>query len=149
MKIRALVAAVLVVLAGLGLALSATIASAATVPNLKLSPGQCAYWTTNGGVAAVAVTSGVNCLNTHSFTINAPPYNGAHFENYNAFLSQVGEKVNGPGGVGGGPFTLVGSAKNVYTNHVAVYVYQGPGHNDGSAESMNFLIHGGYPWGPA
>jgi hypothetical protein len=28
-------------------------------------------------------------------------------------------------------------------------VYQGPGNNDGSAESMNFLIHGGYPWGPA
>jgi hypothetical protein len=147
-KIRALVAAVLVVLAGLGLALSATIASAATVPNLKLGQGQCAYWTTNGNVAAVAVTSGVNCLNTHSFTLNVPPYNGAHFENYKAFLSQVGEYVNGPGGVGGGPFNLVGSAKNVYTNHVAVYVYSGPS-NDGSAESMNFLIHGGYPWGPA
>jgi hypothetical protein len=148
-KIRALAAAVLVVLAGLGLALSATIASAASTTSLTLGHGRCAYWTTNRGVAAVAVTSGVNCLSTHAFTLNGPPYNGATFENYNAFLSQVGEKVNGPGGIGGGPFKLVGSAKNVYTNHVAVYVYQGPGNNDGSAESMNFLIHGGYPWGPA
>lgn len=148
MKIRAIAAAVLVTLAGLGLALSATMASAAPLTsNLKLSAGQCAYWTTDEGVAGVAVTSGVNCLNDKPFTLNVPPYNGATFANYNAFLSQVGEYVNGPGGIGGGPFTLIGSAKNVYTNNVPVYVYEGPGNvNDGAALKMDNLIHGFFPW---
>ena len=114
---------------------------------LRLAPGECAYWTTNtGGPSGVAVTSGANCLNTHSFRLDATPYDGATFENYRAFLGQVGEFVNGPGGVGGGPFTKVGSAKNVYTNGIVVTVYQGPGTNDGSAEAFNDLIHGQYPW---
>ena len=133
-------------LAGVALFLLSMTAFASPASTLRLAPGQCAYWTTNGGVSAVAVTSGVNCSNTHSFRINATPYNGATFENYNAFLSQTGEFVNGPGGVGGVPFTKVGSAKNVYTNGIPVYVYQGPGTNDGSAEAFVDLIHGQYPW---
>jgi len=118
--------------------------------------GSCEYWTTDEGVSAVVVTSGVNC-GTTSFKINAASYHGAVFSYlhgetaYNSFLTQIVEFVSGPGRApapfgGSEPavtgLKMIGSADNAFTNHVAVFVYAGPGDvNDGAAEAMNALIH--------
>jgi len=119
-------------------------------------PASCEYWTTDEGVSAVVVTSGVNC-GTKSFTINAASYDGAVFSYldgetaYNQFLTQIVEFVHGPAGApapfgGSAPsvrgLKMIGSADNAFTNHVAVYVYSGPGDvNDGAAQAMDELIH--------
>jgi hypothetical protein len=116
----------------------------------------CEYWTTDEGVSAVVVTSGVNC-GTKSFKINAASYDGAVFSYvdgetaYNQFLTQIDEFVHGPASApapfgGSAPsvrgLKMIGSADNAFTNHVAVYVYSGPGDvNDGAAQALDELIH--------
>jgi hypothetical protein len=118
--------------------------------------GTCEYWTTDDGVSAVAVTSGVNC-GTKSFTIGVAPYQGAVFSDvggetpYNEFLTQIIEFINGPATApapfgGAAPsvkgLKMIGSADNAVTNHVPVYVYEGPGDvNDGAAQALDALIH--------
>lgn len=120
------------------------------------APGGCEYWTTDEGVSAVVVTSGVNC-GTRSFKINAASYDGAVFSYldgqtaYNQFLTQIVEFVHGPASApvpfgGSAPsirgLKMIGSADNAFTNHVEVYVYEGPGDvNDGAAQAMDALIH--------
>ena len=137
-----------------GPALAANAGAAAAAA--AASPASCEYWTTDEGVSAVVVTSGVNC-GAKSFTISVAPYNGAVFTDdhgetaYNEFLSQITEFVHGPAGAPA-PFggvappvkglTLVASADNAVTNRVAVYVYKGPGDvNDQAAEAITALIH--------
>lgn len=147
LKTKAAAAAVLVALAVIASFLGPLLhANAATRATASI-PAKCAYWTDNGGISAIAVTSGINCTNK-SWTIGLPPYYGAHFENYNAFLSQVGELVHGPGKVPNVRMHKVGGADNAFTRRVPVTVYQGPGNNDGSSAGFNWLIHGTYPWGP-
>lgn len=120
------------------------------------TPGTCEYWTSDEGVSAVAVTSGANC-GTKSFTIRAAPYEGAVFSDldgetaYNSFLSQIDEFIYGPASApapfgGQAPsvsgLKMIGSADNAFTNHVAVYLYEGPGDaNDGAAQELDELIH--------
>lgn len=158
-------------LAALGVLAGITAASAAPVQNridrlvihasgtVVKGVTHCSYWTTNkGGIAAVVRTVGSpNCSPTASFTIYAPPYDGATFypnsgasafENY---LGQIGEFVNPyPFVVSGGPnvhgMKMLGYPDNVYTNEVRVYIYQGPG-NDGSAQLIHNLLTIGCPYG--
>jgi hypothetical protein len=125
-------------------------------PDAAAAPGSCEYWTTDEGVSAVVVTSGVNC-GTKSFKIDAASYDGAVFTDlhgetaYNSFLTQIVEFIHGPASApapfgGDAPsvngLKMIGSADNAFTNHVAVYVYSGPGDvNDGAAQAMDELIH--------
>jgi len=126
------------------------------VEGAAATPGTCEYWTTDEGVSAVAVTSGVNC-GAKSFTIRAAPYHGAVFSDihgetaFNSFLSQIVEFINGPASApapfgGKAPsvsgLTMIGSADNEITNHVPVYIYVGPGDgNDGAAQALDLLVH--------
>jgi hypothetical protein len=129
---------------------------AAGAAGAPATPASCEYWTTDEGVSAVVVTAGVNC-GTKSFKINAASYHGAVFSYldgetaYNEFLTQIVEFVHGPASAaapfgGSAPsvrgLKMIGSADNAFTNHVAVYVYAGPGDvNDSAAQAMDALIH--------
>jgi hypothetical protein len=109
----------------------------------------CAYWTTNGGVAAVVRTRGFNCQHK-KFSSTVPPYNGVTFDSFTDYLSQIGEYVNGPAD---GPNLrydrLLWSGSDVYTNHEPVSVYLGPSHDD-SAVELAMLLYAGTPLaGPA
>jgi hypothetical protein len=136
----ALSAIALVAAIPIALGLIAGTAGASTVKT-------CEYWTTDEGVSAVVVTSGANCTN-NPFTITAAPYDGATFENFNDYLSQIGEYVNGPAA---GPsltgLTKVVTFDNAYTNHIATTVYSGPGNaHDGAAGLFELLLGTGTPY---
>lgn len=161
MKIRAM-AAILVVLAGLGFALSATVASAAApVPFPK---GTSVYYTYDKGYGVVVATAGINVSKTAAFKINANPYNGAVFSPtkpgpvsaFSNYLQQIGEWVYGPGKsyvppgyVNAAPpasatgLKLVWKGRNAYTNGVETYVYQGKGLNAGDAGTVTLLLKNG------
>lgn len=143
---------------GLGYAIAAAGTSRASTANggAAGAPGTCEYWTTDEGVSAVVVTSGINC-GAKSFTISVAPYLGAVFSDldgetaYNSFLSQIDEFINGPASApapfgGTAPsvsgLTMIGSADSAVTNHVPVYLYEGPGdRNDGAAEALDAVLH--------
>lgn len=152
MKVRTLVAAIFAAM--MGLSLTAGIASAATAkaPHITKT-ATCEYWTSDEQVSAVVVTSGINCSPTASFTIDAPPYNGATFvasdgtSAFSNYLQQIGEFVNGPGkapGVLSGQHVVI---KNAYTNNIATTVYEGPGNvHDGAYTSIVKLLQTGTPY---
>lgn len=143
------------ILTGFVLSLASMItALIVTTPSASATTATCRYWTTDEGVSALIVTSGVNCSKTASFTIAATPYGGATFvpdsgqSAFGNYLGQIGEFIHGPGNA---PKTALSGKlviSNAYTNHVEVKLYRGPGdRNDRAYEALKALLTTGSIFG--